>query len=603
MFVEIKKTGASYLLIIITLVGVANVHGVDNTKNDADIQHQEIIDARIPMDGKQSLSARVWRPAGDNAVPTVFHFTPYQVADSIHAYVSKYTNQGYAFIVVDVRGRGGSDGAFTPHEGLSSDGCETIGWIKTQPWSNGQVVMQGSSYSGMVQWKIAAKCADKLAAIVPSAAAYSGVDFPSFENQITAPYVARWLALVAGRSMKFEQFGDDDFWQKKHRELFLSQKPFHQYDDMLGLRSPYFDRWIDQLGDASLPLWASDNPSQEEMAKIDIPILSIAGYFDGDQPGALRYYREHMAAAPASAKDKHYLLLGPWDHAGAGGNPRSSLGGLSLDQAAVLDLTQLHIDFYNWVLRGGQKPDLLKNQFIYYNIGDAKWRSSQRLEDVSSKKQVLYLSADKGEAYDVFSSGQLVRQVPFDQEPTHYISNPLDTAYADWFNLITPVSFDDNELRDIQDAFLPQMRVFHSPPLTTKTIISGQAKLTLFLDIDTPDTDIYAAIYAIEPDGRALRLGWDIVRARFREGTAAMKLVEPNAIQPYEFKRFYWLSKVLKAGTRLRLVVGPAISPQIQLNFNSGGRLGYESGKDARTATVQIHHNKQYPSRLEIPIE
>ena len=27
---------------------------------------------------------------------------------------------------------------------------------------------------------------------------------------------------------------------------------------------------------------------------MDVPILSITGHYDGDQPGALTFYREHM---------------------------------------------------------------------------------------------------------------------------------------------------------------------------------------------------------------------------------------------------------------------------------------------------------------------
>ena len=82
-----------------------------------------------------------------------------------------------------------------------------------------------------------------------------------------------------------------------------------------------------------------------------------------------------------------------------------------------------------------------------------------------------------------------------------------------------------------------------------------------------------------------------------------MKLVEANVVEEYVFQRFYWTSFTLEPGTRLRVVVGPLNRPYMPKNYNSGGRLGYETAQDARTATIKIHHNEDYPSRLELPIE
>ena len=49
---------------------------------------------------------------------------------------------------------------------------------------------------------------------------------------------------------------------------------------------------------------------------MDFPVLTATGFFDDDQPGALHYYRNHVAHAPAAAAAQHYLVIGPWDHGG-----------------------------------------------------------------------------------------------------------------------------------------------------------------------------------------------------------------------------------------------------------------------------------------------
>ena len=37
-------------------------------------------------------------------------------------------------------------------------------------------------------------------------------------------------------------------------------------------------------------------------------------------------------------------------------------------------------------------------------------------------------------------------------------------------------------------------------------------------------------------------------------------------------------------------------------NYNSGGVVADETGKDARTGTVSLYHDEQHPSTLFVPI-
>ena len=36
---------------------------------------------------------------------------------------------------------------------------------------------------------------------------------------------------------------------------------------------------------------------------MNFPVLTATGFFDDDQPGALRYYRDHVKNAPAAHQD------------------------------------------------------------------------------------------------------------------------------------------------------------------------------------------------------------------------------------------------------------------------------------------------------------
>ena len=55
-------------------------------------------------------------------------------------------------------------------------------------------------------------------------------------------------------------------------------------------------------------------------------------------------------------------------------------------------------------------------------------------------------------------------------------------------------------------------------------------------------------------------------------------------------------------GSRLRLVIGPVNTVTMEKNYNTGGVVAAESGKDARKATVTLYHDETRPSALYVPI-
>ena len=83
-------------------------------------------------------------------------------------------------------------------------------------------------------------------------------------------------------------------------------------------------------------LTAMENPDSADLNELT---RLVTGHYDGDQPGALHFYREHMRHGSPAARDRHYLIVGPWDHAGTR-TPNPEVGGLTfgatLDGEAVI---------------------------------------------------------------------------------------------------------------------------------------------------------------------------------------------------------------------------------------------------------------------------
>jgi predicted acyl esterase len=120
--------------------------------------------------------------------------------------------------------------------------------------------------------------------------------------------------------------------------------------------------------------------------------------------------------------------------------------------------------------------------------------------------------------------------------------------------------------------------------------------------MDVPDTDLEAALYEILPDGSAVQLSSSVIRARYRESLRAEKPVPAGKAEKYVFDQFSFFSRRIGKGSRLRLLMNCPNSPSLEKNYNSGGVVAAETGKDARTAHITLLHDSEHPSALEFPI-
>jgi predicted acyl esterase len=92
------------------------------------------------------------------------------------------------------------------------------------------------------------------------------------------------------------------------------------------------------------------------------------------------------------------------------------------------------------------------------------------------------------------------------------------------------------------------------------------------------------------------------MRARYRENAHAGKLVATTKPLRYEFQTFTFASRVVKAGSRLVLVLAAGNSILLEKNYNSGGAVADETKADARPVKVTVFHDAQHPSTLYVPI-
>jgi uncharacterized protein len=593
------------VLIAATVLVAAVSAGAEEVGPGYDIEMSRM----IPMRDGVELEAWIFKPSHMKAkAPAVLTLTQYDIDGGRRGNVAAYTLRDYVFVQVYVRGRGRSGGVKADNLGLQvgRDGYDTVEWIASQPWSDGHVVMFGGSFVGMTQWRTAAQHPPHLAGIAPYVAIYPGWDVPN-TNGIPQAWSAVILGYTSGRSLNTGFIANQKYWAGKMLEQYAAFRPFRELDDAIGIaqddwwmtddrgeKLSFMKMWLDHVGDETFNLAAE--PKAQDYAQMDFPVLTATGYFDDDQPGALRYYRNHIKDAPAAAVNRHYLVIGPWDHGGTQ-QPTKEIEGLAIPDAAVIDMNALHADWYDWVLGRGPKPAFLRDRVAYFMMGADEWRYAKALEAASSGKNLnLFLSAPEGTPKDLFHSGSLSQSPPSKEPPGIIVDDPHELPELE------AAKYAENEdLKSQFRGFQKRAISFHSEPFEHDTEVAGQIRLKLLVEANAPDFDLWAQVVMVLPDGSTVRLGEDIRRARFRDSPFKQELLKPDQIVEIRFE-FYWMARRIPAGARLRLTIAPLNSPNFQKNYNSGGRIGYEKLEDIRVAHIKVFHDAEHSSQLSLPL-
>jgi putative CocE/NonD family hydrolase len=561
---------------------------------------------KIPMRDKVELNATLYLPKPpDGSVPktpVVFTLTPY-ISDTYHPRASYFASHGYVFALVDVRGRGNSGGEFEPFAQEPHDGHDVVEWLGQQPFCDGKVAMWGGSYAGFDQWATAKELPPHLATIVPAAAAHPPLDYPSLQN-VGEMYDMQWFTLTSGRAAQNNLFGDSKFWRTKYLDAYKKHIAFKAFDSFIGSPSVSFQRILkhptaDAYYDAMIP-------TVDQFKKLTLPILTITGQYDGDELGAMTFYRDHVANASPETRAKHFLIIGPWDHAGTR-TPTDESAGVKFGPGAIVDLNDLHRQWYDWTMKNGAKPSFLKNQVAYYllapgNSGaNGEWKYADSYANLIANPKTFYFDSKNGDANGVFRSGRLVEAKPTNGADK-FVYDPLDTRRGEEVEGI-----ESNEKTAALDQKLPLSigndgLVYHTDPLPKETPLIGCPTVSAWVSIDTPDVDLETDLYEIQPDGTSISIWSDIRRLRYRDSLREAKLVKAGEIVKCDFNPGLFVARTLIKGSRLRLVVTAVNSIFWQKNYCSGDVVADETGKDARTCHIQIYHDAEHASAIDLPL-
>jgi putative CocE/NonD family hydrolase len=414
----------------------------------------------------------------------------------------------------------------------------------------------------------------------------------------------QWFTFTSGKAGQINLFGDSKFWRTKFLDAYKKHIAFKTLDSFAGNPSISFQRILkhptaDAYYDAMVP-------TVDQFKKLTLPILTITGQYDGDELGAMTFYRDHIANASPETRAKHFLIIGPWDHAGTR-TPTDEVAGVKFGKDAVVDLNDLHRQWYDWTMKSGAKPAFLKDQVAYYLIAsgnsgaNGEWKYTDNYANLIANPKTFYFDSKNGDANGVFRSGTLAESKPANGADK-FVYDPLDTRRGEEVEGTEP----NDKTAGLDQKFPLSIGndglVYHTDPLPKETPLVGCPTVTLWVSIDTPDVDLEADLYEIQPDGTSIALWSDLRRLRYRESLRDAKLLKPGEIVKCDFNPGLFVARKMVKGSRLRLVVTAVNSIFWEKNYCSGGVVADETAKDARTCHVQVYHDAQHASSIQLPL-
>ena len=496
-----------------------------------------------------TLVSDVWRPAGAGPWPVLLQRLPYgrAVASTpVLPHPSWFARRGFVVVVQDCRGRGDSDGTFTPFVDEARDGAATIEWAAALPFSDGRVATYGFSYQGLAQLYAAARRPPSLRGIAAMMCCPDPYEGWTYEGGcLRLPFVAFWSAQLAGQERRR---GPDPY--------DVGALPVSA---ALGDDPPrWFTEWLEHPSDDAY--WVERRP---DLSMIDVPVFTVLGYFDDFSSGTARI----IDALDAEA------VCGPWTHMPWG----SRHGGAELgDEASPAIVSERLVAFFDRVFDREQRPSRERSARVTYLSVGSGWRTASTWPPPGRIE--CWTATSGGNANSRHGDGCLVRGDAESGPPDVLVVEPLVPYPGDAVDLQDEAAAEDR--RDVL--------CYTSDVLADALDLAGSAVTTIVATCDRPVHDLVATLVLVAPDGSSRALACGARRCRPDPDNASTE-------HTIELRPIAWRCP---AGTRLRLDVSGARFPAFDRNPQSDVAPAHARAEDTVVATITVQS-----VRLDLPID
>ena len=565
------------------------------SKNEHEVA--TLIDQKVGMRDGVRLSADVYLPKQEGQWPVILERIPYD--NSGEWYVKRalyFAGRGYAYVLQDCRGRYDSEGKWYPWFNEIDDGRDSLDWCGTQPWSNGNVGMNGMSYMGLVQWLAAPTGSPHLKAIIPQMASadfyiygmnYFGGVFTHFIN-------LPWSIRTSSRSMQtYVPYDPDELF--RHLPILEADKA------ATGREIDFYRDWVRH---SSYDDYWKKISNYGKFQNMDLPILQICGWLDWHARSLFANYEGIEKDGTERARRLQKVVVGPWVHTD---KPQQEYGVLDFGEESVVDLYELWLRWVDRWLKGIKNGAEDMPPLKLFVMGKNQWREASKWPLPETQWTPYYLHSE-GRANSLFGNGELKKEKPPPDQPsdsyTYDPSDPVPSLGLEPNGQIYPLDHRPIERRD-------DVLVYTTQPLEEGIEITGPIQAILHASSSAVDTDWTVKVLDVYPDGRAINLCDGVLRARFREPHAVRTALpspgqyeNPVLMEPGEVYEFFVeigvISHMFLRGHRIRIEVSSSNFPKSGRNLNNGGKLGIDP--EIVVAKQTIYHDLGRASHILLPV-
>jgi putative CocE/NonD family hydrolase len=617
-----------FIIIICSLLSVCNLQAQDDIIQK--LEEIAIIDQKVmmPMRDGIRLATDIYRPKTDKKVPIILSRTPYNFNSWVDGKESTRTanrayeavKRGYAYVVQNERGRYFSEGEWDILGVPLTDGYDAFTWMADQSWSNGKIGTFGCSSTAEWQMAVAALDHPSHAAMIPQGYGAGvgrvgdineqgnwyrggaeqmlffswlyGVEHDKFKPRI--PPGATQEDLI--RISRFYDLAPEN--PPIDMAEALKHLPIQDILKNINGKHEIFDKMIRRK--PNHPDWYKGGIYHDDM-EIGVPSFWFASWYDVSiTPNLALFNHVRNNSKNPSIRDNQYLVIAPTLHCRYTSSTENTIvGDRSVGDARLNYSEQIYAWFDLW-LKGEENDFKEKTPRVqFYTMGINKWQRSESWPPENTKLSTFYLRSN-GKANSVYGDGGLFLDQSENDNSDTFVYNPMNPVPSYGGNVcctgnaIKGGAFDQQAMETRNDIL-----IYSTDPLDKDVEVSGFIESILFVSSDVVDTDFTIKLIDVYPDGRAYNLDETIQRVRYREGYDKEVFMEKDKVYKLDLTPMS-TSNVFKKGHRIRIEISSSNFPRFARNLNTGGNNYDES--EGIIANNKIHHSKQYPSQIRLPM-
>lgn len=533
------------------------------------------------------LLTRIYLPKGDGPWPVLVTRTPYVYGGrgDNNAQAREYAKRGIGYIQQDCRGKGGSEGFYSPNIYEREDGLALYEWLDKQSWCK-SIGIFGSSYTALTGWIVGDIVPDKVKGFYLQ---HYGVDrhISCYRAGLfRVDIMSGWAIDNAEEDIKVPELKEGQARGENYYDFYRYLPEVEADVAILGQRLDWYRDWISHT-DYNDPYWNSGvwADLKNAIPKIKVPVTIVAGQFDHHEEGTILGYERLNPDVKANSR----LILGSWNH-----SSRPVPTHVPYEHARDYNMSS---DMFAWFYSILVKGVVPKGEIRVYVVEEDKWINLDKwpIEAVAEKN--FYFTSqknDNGNSYLLSDTKQSKSEI------ITYQYDPQDPVMAIGGETLFTSSTKTGSHLQPEAGFRKDVISFISKPLTEDLTIGGTIKVHLLVSTDVDDTAFAFTMSEVTPDGKSYNMRTSITTLGYRNDMLANRQTyTPNEKVEIVIESLP-IAWNVKAGNAIRIDIKSSNFPEYAVHTNYAGVWSEQT--KTRVANQSIYIGSNNISRVSIPI-